>query len=276
MCPPDASGGGDGAAAAALAAKKLLRSRLSAAAGAAPLGGPGRRAPYEDYHQVPDGGRVPPGCRDYAGSKFTTSRPPGGSCAWRPPRLQSRRLLLGPRIFPCGNSLLPHPLRLLQLCQLCHLPLRRNGGALPPGFDPGNSRGGPNAGKFRAPGSYTLYRRRHPHHPHGKPAEPAPDVLGRSLDLSGCLEYTVEAGRPDTITQEKLQVLARHGVGRVSINPQSMDDRVLALCGRRHKAIQIPESYRMARQVGFSAINMDLIAGLPGDTPAGFRASLRL
>ena len=100
------------------------------------------------------------------------------------------------------------------------------------------------------------------------------DVLGRSLDLSGCLGYTVEAGRPDTITQEKLQVLARHGVGRVSINPQSMDDRVLALCGRRHKAIQIPESYRMARQVGFSAINMDLIAGLPGDTPAGFRASL--
>ena len=84
----------------------------------------------------------------------------------------------------------------------------------------------------------------------------------------------MEAGRPDTITQEKLQVLARHGVGRVSINPQSMDDRVLALCGRRHKAIQIPESYRMARQVGFSAINMDLIAGLPGDTPAGFRASL--
>ena len=87
-------------------------------------------------------------------------------------------------------------------------------------------------------------------------------------------EFTVEAGRPDTITQEKLQVLARHGVGRVSINPQSMDDRVLALCGRRHKAAQIPEGFRMARQAGFSSINMDLIAGLPGDTPAGFRGSL--
>ena len=100
------------------------------------------------------------------------------------------------------------------------------------------------------------------------------DLIDRSLDLTGCLEYTVEAGRPDTITQEKLQVLARHGVGRVSINPQSMDDRVLALCGRRHKAAQIPEGFRMARQAGFSSINMDLIAGLPGDTPAGFRGSL--
>ena len=100
------------------------------------------------------------------------------------------------------------------------------------------------------------------------------DLIDRSLDLTGCLEYTVEAGRPDTITQEKLQVLARHGVGRVSINPQSMDDRVLALCGRRHKAAQIPEGFRMARQAGFSSINMDLIAGLPEDTPAGFRGSL--
>ena len=100
------------------------------------------------------------------------------------------------------------------------------------------------------------------------------DLIDRSLDLTGCLEYTVEAGRPDTITQEKLQVLARHGVGRVSINPQSMDDRVLALCGRRHKAAQIPEGFRMARQAGFSSSNMDLIAGLPGDTPAGFRGSL--
>ena len=100
------------------------------------------------------------------------------------------------------------------------------------------------------------------------------DLIDRSLDLTGCLEYTVEAGRPDTITQEKLQVLARHGVGRVSINPQSMDDRVLALCGRRHKAAQIPEGFRMARQAGCSSINMYLIAGLPGDTPAGFRGSL--
>ena len=100
------------------------------------------------------------------------------------------------------------------------------------------------------------------------------DLIDRSLDLTGCLEYTVEAGRPDTITQEKLQVLARHGVGRVSINPQSMDDRVRALCGRPHKAAQIPEGFRMARQAGFSSINMDLIAGLPGDTPAGFRGSL--
>ena len=114
--------------------------------------------------------------------------------------------------------------------------------------------------------SYTLYRRRHPHHPHGKPAEPAPGCPWPELGSFRTAWNT--RWRPDgriPSTQEKLQVLARHGVGRVSINPQSMDDRVLALCGRRHKAIQIPESYRMARQVGFSAINMDLIAGLPGD-----------
>ena len=60
----------------------------------------------------------------------------------------------------------------------------------------------------------------------------------------------------------------------MSINPQTMDDRVLALCGRRHKAADIPAAYAQARQAGFSAINMDLIAGLPGDTPAGFQASL--
>ena len=99
-------------------------------------------------------------------------------------------------------------------------------------------------------------------------------AIDRHISLTGCLEYTVEAGRPDTITGEKLQVLARHGVRRVSINPQSMDDRVLALCGRRHKAAQIPESFQLARQAGMEVINMDLIAGLPGDTPAGFQASL--
>ena len=99
-------------------------------------------------------------------------------------------------------------------------------------------------------------------------------AVNQAFDLSACLEYTVEAGRPDTLDEEKLVVIRRNGAGRVSINPQTMDDRVLALCGRRHKAADIPAAYAQARQAGFSAINMDLIAGLPGDTPAGFQASL--
>lgn len=99
-------------------------------------------------------------------------------------------------------------------------------------------------------------------------------AIDRHISLTGCLEYTVEAGRPDTITGEKLQVLARHGVRRVSINPQSMDDRVLALCGRRHKAAQIPESFQLARQAGMEVINMDLIAGLPGEDAADMQDTL--
>ena len=98
--------------------------------------------------------------------------------------------------------------------------------------------------------------------------------INRCFDLSGCLEYTVEAGRPDTLSAEKLQTIAAHGAQRVSINPQTMDDRVLELCGRKHRASDIPDAYQMARDAGFAAINMDLIAGLPGDSFQGFRASL--
>ena len=94
------------------------------------------------------------------------------------------------------------------------------------------------------------------------------------LPLEHCIEYTVEAGRPDTITLEKLQVLARHGVGRISINPQTLEDEVLRTIGRRHSAQDIRDSFRLARQVGFECINMDLIAGLPRDSFQGFRRSL--
>lgn len=100
------------------------------------------------------------------------------------------------------------------------------------------------------------------------------EAVNTHFDLKDCLEYTVEAGRPDTLDPEKLRTIYAHGARRVSINPQTMDDRVLALCGRRHKAGQIPERFQMAREAGFREINMDLIAGLPGDTPEGFRASL--
>ena len=94
------------------------------------------------------------------------------------------------------------------------------------------------------------------------------------FDLSGCLEYTVEAGRPDTITKEKLDTLKRHGVGRISINPQTFSDDVLNAIGRRHTTAQTEEKYLLAKEVGFDAINMDLIAGLPTDTIENFKNSV--
>jgi len=95
------------------------------------------------------------------------------------------------------------------------------------------------------------------------------------LPLSGCTEYTVEAGRPDTITREKLEMLRRHEIGRISINPQTLEDHVLAAIGRKHSADDIRRAYELAREVGhFDCINMDLIAGLPRDSFDGFRRSL--
>ena len=87
-------------------------------------------------------------------------------------------------------------------------------------------------------------------------------------------ECTVEAGRPDTIDLEKLQVMRRWPVTRVNINPQTLSDQVLQNIGRRHSAAQTIESFHLARQAGFDNINMDLIAGLPGDRYQGFCATL--
>lgn len=95
-------------------------------------------------------------------------------------------------------------------------------------------------------------------------------ALAQHFDLTDLREYTVEAGRPDTITPGKLRVLRAAGVGRVSINPQSMEDAVLAAIGRRHTAADVLRTYDEARTVGFDAINMDLIAGLTGDTAQTF------
>lgn len=94
------------------------------------------------------------------------------------------------------------------------------------------------------------------------------------FDLSGLEEYTVEAGRPDCTDAEKLAVLKEYGATRISINPQTFSDAVLARIGRRHTAADILRCYREARAAGHQNINMDLIAGLPGDTPDGFRATL--
>ena len=98
--------------------------------------------------------------------------------------------------------------------------------------------------------------------------------LEREFDLSALREYTVEAGRPDTITEEKLRVLRRHGVDRLSVNPQTMSDRVLEVIGRRHTAADIERALETVRKVGGFAVNMDLIAGLPADDPAGFSRTL--
>ena len=83
------------------------------------------------------------------------------------------------------------------------------------------------------------------------------------FDLSNVRELTVEAGRPDSITREKLAVLKKHGVTRISINPQTMNQRTLDFIGRRHTVEQVKECFYMARQMGFDNINMDLIVGLP-------------
>lgn len=98
--------------------------------------------------------------------------------------------------------------------------------------------------------------------------------LEQEFDLSHIREYTVEAGRPDTITEEKLRVLRAHGVDRLSVNPQTMSDRVLAHIGRRHTAADIVDALGKVRQIGGFAVNMDLIAGLPGDSVSGFGETL--
>ena len=100
------------------------------------------------------------------------------------------------------------------------------------------------------------------------------DAVAAAFDLSGCLEYTVEGGRPDTLDAEKLQTIRAHGANRMSINPQTMEDAVLRACGRPHRAEDVLRAYGEAREAGFEAINMDLIAGLPEDTVEGFRRSL--
>ena len=96
----------------------------------------------------------------------------------------------------------------------------------------------------------------------------------RHLPLKHCAEYTVEAGRPDTITREKLEVLKAHRVGRISINPQTLEGHVLEAIGRKHTPGDIRTAYDLARAVGFDCINMDLIAGLPRDSVTGFARSL--
>lgn len=98
--------------------------------------------------------------------------------------------------------------------------------------------------------------------------------LRDSFDLSCCKEFTVEAGRPDTIDREKLMTLKRRGVDRISINPQSMNLDTLHLIGRAHTPEEIEQAFYLARDCGFDNINMDVIAGLPGEDLDMFKYTL--
>ncbi|MEA4832634.1 MAG: coproporphyrinogen dehydrogenase HemZ [Oscillospiraceae bacterium] len=100
------------------------------------------------------------------------------------------------------------------------------------------------------------------------------DVLEASFDLSGCVEITYEIGRPDTVTVEKLETLKKHGVGRISINPQSTNDDVLKAIGRNHTADDFYEAFEEAKKTGFTSINSDIITGLPGDSEKGVLKTL--
>ncbi len=90
-------------------------------------------------------------------------------------------------------------------------------------------------------------------------------ALENSFDFSHVREITVEAGRPDSITMDKLEVLKKHGVTRISVNPQTMNQETLDLIGRRHTAEDVVRAFEMARKAGFDDINMDIIVGLPGE-----------
>lgn len=116
----------------------------------------------------------------------------------------------------------------------------------------------------------------------GTPTTLEPHQLDRLLakleecfDYSHLQEFTVEAGRPDSITREKLQVLRDHHISRISINPQTMNDETLELIGRRHTVRQTKDAFALAREMGFDNINMDLIVGLPGEEYAQVEHTMR-
>lgn len=99
-------------------------------------------------------------------------------------------------------------------------------------------------------------------------------AIEKNFDLSTNREYTVEAGRPDTVTKEKLLALKAAGVSRISINPQTFNDEVLRLIGRRHSVEETLKAFELAQKCGFDNINMDFIAGLPGDSLESFQSSI--
>ena len=115
----------------------------------------------------------------------------------------------------------------------------------------------------------------------GTPTTLSPAQLDRlirkikcSFDLKDCLEFTVEAGRPDSITREKLLALKKNGISRISVNPQTMKQQTLDIIGRHHTVDDTIQSFKLARELGFDNINMDVIAGLPGEHAADMEHTL--
>lgn len=100
--------------------------------------------------------------------------------------------------------------------------------------------------------------------------------LEQTFDIAALKEFTVEAGRADSITREKLEVIKKHHVTRISVNPQTMKDETLRLIGRQHTVAQVLDAFAMAREVGFDNINMDLILGLPGETAEDVAATIEM
>lgn len=92
------------------------------------------------------------------------------------------------------------------------------------------------------------------------------EIIKAGFSFDHLLEFTIEAGRPDSITKEKLEVMAKFPVTRISINPQTMQQKTLDAVGRKHSVQDVKEIFKIARELGFDNINMDLIAGLPGET----------
>lgn len=99
-------------------------------------------------------------------------------------------------------------------------------------------------------------------------------AVKKNFDISKIREYTVEAGRSDTITEKKLEIIRDFGATRISVNPQTMNDGVLKAIGRRHTAKDVVSAFSEARRLGFGNINMDVIAGLPTDTPESFAQTI--
>lgn len=100
------------------------------------------------------------------------------------------------------------------------------------------------------------------------------DAINKYLDIHSIKEYTIEAGRPDTINLEKLKIIKAHGCERISINPQSMKPETLVTIGRSHTPLEIEKAFELAHSLDFNSINADLIAGLPGEKLSDFDASL--
>ncbi len=101
-------------------------------------------------------------------------------------------------------------------------------------------------------------------------------VINDNFPMEQCKEFTVEAGRPDTITRDKLQAILQGGADRISINPQTMNDEILTAIGRKHTAQQTIDAFNLARETGFNHINMDLIVGLPNESFESFKETLNI